>query len=69
MKSSKLMWAVWFIASFAAFHYGLMAFGLNLLALPFVLKIAILPKIVMMIFGICGLISMITLLGGRSECK
>jgi len=70
MKSSKLMWLIWFIASFAAFHYGLMAFDINLLALPFVTKIKLLPKIIMIIFGFCGLISIITLLGScESECK
>jgi len=69
MKSSKLMWFIWFISSFAAFHYGMMAFGLNLLALPFVVAIPMLPKIAMLLFGVCGLISMITLLGSCSECK
>jgi len=67
MKSSKIMWLVWFIASFAAFHYGMMAFGLNLLDLPVLSKIS---RIVMIIFGLCGLISIITLLGScSSECK
>jgi len=69
MKTSPIMWIIYFITSFAAFHYGMMAFDFNLLALPFVAKFPMLPKIVMIIFGACGLVSLIALFTGCKECK
>jgi len=66
---SKLMWFVYFIASFAAFHHGLALFNFNLLALPFIAKFPLLPKIVLALFGVCGLVSMIALFTSCKECK
>jgi len=66
---SKLMWIIWFIASFAAFHYGLMAFGFNLLALKPIAAMPMLVRAVMLLFGACGLISLITLFTDCKECK
>lgn len=56
-----LIWLVYFIASFAALHYGMVAFGYDLLALPMVTQVPNLVKIVQMVFGLCGLISIITM--------
>jgi len=71
MKCGKLMWGVWFIASFAAFHKGLEAFGWNLLTTKlFTTTLAVTVKPIMLLMGVCGLISMMTLfMGGCKECK
>jgi len=68
MKSG-LMWLIYFIASFAAFHYGMTAFGFNLFALTFVATKPMLIKIVKIVFGVCGLISLFALFMGCDECK
>ncbi|MFC1842640.1 hypothetical protein ACFLYU_03215 [Candidatus Dependentiae bacterium] len=69
MKTSKLMWVIYFIASFAAFHYLLIAFNVNLLAFPLIAGVPNLVRIVSIIFGLCGLVSLITLFMGCKECK
>ena len=50
---------IYFIASFAALHYGMEAFGFSLLTLSFVTPM--MAKTVMIIFGICGLLSLISM--------
>jgi len=69
MKKNMFMWIVWFITSFAAFHYLMMAFGWNLLLMAPIASVPRLSFIVEIIFGICGLISLITLFGECKECK
>jgi len=69
MKKSPFMWVVWFITSFAAFHYLMVAFNWNLLSMAPIASIPRLPFIVMVVFGACGLISLITLFGECKECK
>jgi len=66
---SKLMWIIYFIASFGAFHSGLALFNFNLLTLPLIANIPFLPQIVLALFGICGLISLVSLFTGCCECK
>jgi len=71
MKSyGKLMWAVWFVTAFAAFHAGLAAFGFNLLSTElFTTTLSFLVRPILILFGVCGLISMISLLMGCTDCK
>jgi len=65
---SKLMWLVYFLASFGAFHHGLALFNFSLLNLPFIAKFPILPKIVLALFLVCGLVSLVSLFMCK-ECK
>ena len=66
---SKLMWVVYLIASFGAFHYGLVAFGWNLFALKFLVNMPMLTRAIQLLFGACGLASIITLFMECKECK
>lgn len=67
MKKLSLIWVIYFITSFAAFHYGMVAFGYDLLKLSFVTPA--LAQAGMILFGICGLMSLIMLLMPcKSEC-
>lgn len=62
------MYLIYFVASFAALHYGMVAFGYDLLALPFVVEIPGLAKGVMIVFGLCGLLSIISMIFPCKPC-
>lgn len=57
----------YFIASFAALHYGMVAFGFDLLTLPVIVQISWLPKAIMIAFGFSGLISLLSMF--MPKCK
>jgi len=69
MKHGKWFWFVWFIASFAAFHYGLEACGFSFFTLDFVATKPMFVRIVKLFFGAMGLVSLVTLLKACKDCR
>jgi len=66
----KLTWFIWFIASFGGLHKGLEVFGIDIpgMLMPTMPMVA---KGLMLVIGVCGLISLLTLFMGSSctPCK